>query len=157
MSPLADLRPNAGAQLRAEISLISQNLHLPMTRGYDLGANVDANCANHLHVESIIHESGDFSSNNSFSANTRGASLTAIGSSSGSTSENSLDHDPCADTTTCWNSIPDGHVAASERPASSLPDSPGPMTLTACVSCAYRRVFLSMPEIFCRCFAIGIC
>jgi hypothetical protein len=66
--PFAILHPNAGAQLRVEISLLSPYLHFPMIGGNDLRANVDANPANDVPAESIVQETYDFMPQNNSGA-----------------------------------------------------------------------------------------
>jgi hypothetical protein len=61
--PFAHLHPNAGAQLRAEISLLSPNLYLPMLGGYELRTDVDANPTDDNFAEHDVQESADFMQN----------------------------------------------------------------------------------------------
>jgi hypothetical protein len=125
--PFATLHPHAGAQLRAEISLLSPDLHLPMIGGDDLGANVDANPTNHVPAESVTHESDDFLSNNYHGTDSAPFPSEETRSASGSL-RSALDHVPGVDPDSAASP---GHAASPGSPLLSAPDSVGPVTVTS--------------------------
>jgi hypothetical protein len=91
-----------------------------MIGGHDLGANVDANPANHLHVESVVQESEDFMSHSSFGGNYADVSIEETASSSDLAPRSSSDR---------VLSSPGGR-----SPGPALDHASGPATATAGVS-----------------------